>query len=233
MLDQGLLNRFKEAIACLDDRFRGKQLTDDDVDQEVHRWLDGGDKPLDWGNGPAGRLTPDEWFFVSTLYGTMTASGQRTHIRKFFGPLFVETAHRDIRNFAEGMAAFTGLRSPWMARRLCRMATVLREKSMTMSDYVAYLRNLDAAATSDDPTPALDTILRDHQAGEGKTLSVFVRDCVGGNCFPIDSRVQKELNLRDLPVDERLLVRLSLAVGRNPRQIARMFYEAGGEAAAI
>jgi hypothetical protein len=29
--------------------------------------------------------------------------------------------------------------------------------------------------------------------------------------------------------DERLLVSLSLAAGRNPRQVARTFYAAGGE----
>ncbi len=77
--------------------------------------------------------------------------------------------------------------------------------------------------------PALDAIVRDLRATSGKTLSVFVRDCVGGNCFPIDSRVEKEFLLHGLPANERLLVSLSLAVNRNPRQVARMFYEAGAE----
>jgi hypothetical protein len=66
-----------------------------------------------------------------------------------------------------------------------------------------------------------------HHAATGwKTLSVFVRDCVGGNCFPIDSRVQKELDRYGLPNDERTLVRLALELDRNPRQVARMFYQA-------
>jgi hypothetical protein len=59
-----------------------------------------------------------------------------------------------------------------------------------------------------------------------KTLSVFVRDCVGGDCFPIDSRVEKQLRNYRLPVDEILLVRMSLAIGKNPRKPARIFYEA-------
>jgi hypothetical protein len=58
---------------------------------------------------------------------------------------------------------------------------------------------------------------------------VFVRDCVGGNSFPIDSRVEKELTRHGLPVDERRLIGLSLGIGRNPRKLARMFYTAGGE----
>jgi hypothetical protein len=42
----------------------------------------------------------------------------------------------------------------------------------------------------------------------------FVRDCVGGDCFPIDNRVRKELERHRLPSGmdgERLLVSLSLA----------------------
>lgn len=126
------------------------------------------------------------------------------------------------------MEAFTGLRSAWMARRLCRMGALLREREITMTNYVQHLQALESQATPDNPMPALDAIIRDHQATGWKTLSVFVRDCVGGNCFPIDSRVQKELDKRGLPVNERLLVSLSLALNKNPRQVARMFYEAGG-----
>ena len=80
-----------------------------------------------------------------------------------------------------------------------------------------------------NPQPALDPIIRDHRATGWKTLSVFVRDCVGGNCFPIDSRVEKVLRRHGLPADERLLVSLSLELGRNPRELARMFYRAGGD----
>ena len=84
------------------------------------------------------------------------------------------------------------------------------------------------SATPDNPMPALDTIISDHQASGWKTLSVFIRDSVGGNSFPIDSRVEKELKRYALPVDERQLVSLSLAIDRNPRVLARMFYGAGG-----
>ena len=61
-----------------------------------------------------------------------------------------------------------------------------------------------------------------------KTLSVFVRDCVGGNSFPIDSRVEKEFHRHSLPFDERQLIGLSLAIGRSPRILARMYCTAGG-----
>jgi hypothetical protein len=224
-----LADRFAAAIAELDRRFGSERerLVDEAQETEVRQWLDG-DAPLDWAG--AG-ITPDEWFFITTLYGEMTLAGQRTHIRAFF-PLFVQLAQRDIRTFTPEVVAGWRLRSSWMKSRLARMAAILRERDLTMSAYVQQLQALERRATSNDPMPALDAIIADHRATGWKTLSVFVRDCVGGNCFPIDSRVKRELARHGLLVDERderLLVSLALAMGRNPRQVARMVYAAGGE----
>ncbi len=225
-----LIARFATAVADLDRLIpsAASRLVDDNAVRELRVWLDGNDTPLEW-TLPYPDVTADEWFFVSTLYGQMTLDGQRTHIRRFFPTLFVRAAQRDIRTFCDDLGGFDGLRANWMKPRLCKMGAVLRERGLTMAGYVEQLRSLESGATPANPMPALDAILRDHRAGEGKTLSVFVRDCVGGNCFPIDSRVRKEVELRGLPVDERKLVSLALAAGRSPRQVARMFYEAGGE----
>ncbi len=226
-LSPHLIARFKAAVLELESALAGKRLEDENVDAELHAWLDGDSDPLPWSN--VNQVTADEWFFISTLYGEMTLEGQRTHIRKFYPLLFVEAAGRDIRNFAPNMAEYHGLRSAWMRTRLCRMGEILRERDLSMSEYVVGLRLREAKATHENPMPALDYIIRDHRATGWKTLSVFVRDCVGGNCFPIDSRVEKELRRHNLPIDERELVRLSLILQRNPRVVARMFYTAGGE----
>src|SRR4029079_9834931 len=77
------------------------------------------------------------------------------------------------------------LRSTWMKTRLCRMASILSDRQMSMADYVNSLRRLEREANPENPMPALDAIVADHKASGWKTLSVFVRDCVGGNCFPI------------------------------------------------
>jgi hypothetical protein len=224
-----LQERFLAAVTDLERRFDSEpeRLADANQEAELHRWLDG-DAPLNWA-GPG--VTPDEWFFITTLYGEMTLEGQRTHIRTYF-PRFVELAQRDMRNFTPALTADWKLRSSWMKRRLSRMAEILNERHLTMTGYVSHLQQLEQNATVLNPMPALDAIIADHRATGWKTLSVFIRDCVGGNCFPIDSRVKKELAQRGLPHDERderLLVSLSLATGRNPRQIARTFYTAGGE----
>jgi hypothetical protein len=224
MFDRQLLRaRFVEAVTELTARVEaeGINVEDADTDAEVRRWLDGTGHPLDWA-GPG--VTADEWFFVTTLYGTMSLDGQRTHIRKFF-PDFIRQTGRDIRNFDLAMLANWRLRQPWMRTRLCRMADLLVQSGQSTADYVEMLRIAESGATPTNPMPAHDRIFRDHRAGEGKTLSVFVRDCVKGNCFPIDSRVANQLENYGLPKNERLLVSLCLSEGLNPRRIARMFFQ--------
>ncbi|HEU5432675.1 MAG TPA: hypothetical protein VFU81_13490 [Thermomicrobiales bacterium] len=225
-MDQDRL-RFIAAVDRLEKRFAvdPAPLADANQDATLRAWLDGDDDSLPWaGCG----VTADEWFFITTLYGEMTLDGQRSHIRTFF-PRFVQEARRDIRAMTPELVDDWKLRSGWMKKRLCRMGAILREGGWTMQEYVDHLRTLEGKATPANPMPALDAIVHDHRASGWKTLSVFVRDCVGGNCFPIDSRVAKELERDDLPIDERRLVSLALERGRNPRQIARMFYAAGGD----
>ncbi len=228
-VDSCLVARFAAAVAQLDRQFAANPIRLDDAqaDSELRRWLDAGESPLPWAGE---RVTADEWFFVTTLYGTMNRAGQKTHIRKFF-PRFVTEAGRDIRNFTPSMLDGWSLRSAWMKPRLYRMARVLKEREQTMVAYSEWLRELERSASCECPSPALEQIKQDCGATGWKTLSIFVRDCIGGNCFPIDTRVARELARHELPQnqnDEELLTRLALTIGHNPRQIARMFYESGG-----
>jgi hypothetical protein len=218
-----LLVRFKRAVKELSQKVTA--IPDSTVDEDLRKWLDGQDGPrLSWQNDRG--VTPDEYFFITTLYGNMNLEGQRTMIRKYFGPLFVLAAERKICNFRPDMKGYQGLRSNWMKGRLCRMGALLREQGISMAEYVGELRSLEKKAIAANPTPALDRIVQDHQATGIKTLSVFVRDCVGGNCFPIDLRVRRQLEKYQLPLDEKLLVRICIELRHNPRQLARTFYEA-------
>ncbi len=221
-----LRKRFASAVAALDQRYVTDTtiMVDENQDATVRAWLDDAGT-LPWAS--AG-VTPDEWFFITTLYGEMTMDGQRTHIRTFF-PRWMEATQGDMRAVTPDLVCEWRLRSGWMKTRLTRMAQILNERQSSLTDYVEELRRLENGATPENPIPALDAIVADQRASGWKTLSVFVRDCVGGNCFPIDSRVGRELDRRGLPRDERQLVSLSLALDRNPRQIARVFFAAGGE----
>ncbi len=223
------IDRLRAAAEELEARYADERLEDNDADAELHNWIDGPDEPLDWTNPD--QVTSDEWFFITTLYGTRTMPVQRTYIRKLYPPLFVFAGGRDVRGFGPDMPEYDGLYQNWMAPRLAKMGKILRDRGITMDQYTEGLRQLEKSATPERISPGLDAIIRDHQATGWKTLSVFVRDCVKGNVFSIDSRVEKELRRHALPADETLLIRLSLAIGRNPRKLARMFYTAGGDAA--
>jgi hypothetical protein len=216
-----LIPRFQSALADLDPLVPHDQITDVNAPTKLRRWLDGADAPLPW-TDPA-TVTAEEWFFVTTLCGEVPADEQRAHIRQHFSSLFVAKANRDLRNLrAEHFRGLT-LRSSWMNQRLCTMGELLRDRGRAMADYVAMLRRLEAATDLRDPTPALDAVILDHRTTNWRTLSLFVRDGVLGNSFPLDWRVKKELERYNLPADERLLVRLSLGCGRNPREVSRLF----------
>jgi hypothetical protein len=88
----------------------------------VRNWLDEAGT-LPWAGVD---VTPDEWFFITTLYGEMTLDGQRTHIRKFF-PKFVAATQGDMRAVTPDLVHAWKLRSGWMKTRLCRMAQILND----------------------------------------------------------------------------------------------------------
>lgn len=226
--------KFAQAVETLDRKFESdsSRLDDTNTNSELRAWLQGKGSSFPWTKN-APDVTSDEWFFITTLWGEMTLAGQRTHIRAFFPKLFVDAAQRDIRNFVPNMPQYVGLRSGWMKTRLSTMGCILRDRDLTMAEYVVHLGKLEGAATPDNPMPALDAIIADHKSTGWKTLSCFVRDCVCGNSFPIDTRVAKELAHWKLAANERHLVSLSLSMGRNPRPVARMFYEAGGKEALL
>jgi len=217
------VDRFRRAVVELTAKHGSPA---DDLDQQVAKkwraWL-GDDLP--WmGSG----VSDDEFFFLSTLCGTMTVDGQRTHMRRFF-PFFVAEAGRDVRSFTRAMLGPWRLRSPWMKTRLVRMAGILERRRQDMATYTNNLRRLEASATPSNPMPAFSAIVRDHGSGGPKTLSIFVRDCVPGNCFPTDSRVSSVLDRYELPHDELVLVKAALELKLNPRNVARLFYDAGGQ----
>jgi len=223
-INDEMLARYKQAAEVLAERAEGLASSDAGVVEETRVWIEGQDEKLPWQNPQS--VTADEYFFISTLYGNMNPAGQRTMIRKYFHPLFVEQAGGDIRKFGPDTAGYDGLRSPWMKQRLCKMGEILRFRDISMQQYVDELRLLEEHATPENPTPALDKIVHDHEATGEKTLGVFVRDYVPGNSFPIDLRVERQLIKFDLPINEKKLVRMCLTLGRNPRQDARNFYEA-------
>jgi len=67
-----LLKRFGGAVRKIERRLGrsgSRRLADANAPTECRRWLDGDDDPLPW---KTEGVTPDESFFITTLYGNMT-----------------------------------------------------------------------------------------------------------------------------------------------------------------
>lgn len=60
-----LVSRLREAVDDLAPKYGGVTSSDENVERELHHWLDGDDSPLDWVDPK--HVTPDEWFFITTL----------------------------------------------------------------------------------------------------------------------------------------------------------------------
>jgi hypothetical protein len=58
---------FSQAVTQLERRFAPDvgRLADDNVEAQLHEWLDPGDRPLPWLDPQ--HVSADEWFFVTTL----------------------------------------------------------------------------------------------------------------------------------------------------------------------
>ena len=218
---------FDTAARTIEAMFGGDadRFSDGNCDADTRQWLNRAGV-LKWqGDG----ITPDEWFFITTFYGPWEEPEQSKWVHRCF-PWFVAECGRDIRRITPENTRDVSLGLPWMKTQLLQMAKVLKDRRMSMQEYVAWLRGKDTLASPQNPIPALEFFKRDHDKDlpgkEWKTLSVFFRDCVQGNCFPIHRRVANKSRQFGLPQDETRLVVLCLETGRNPRLLARLFYQA-------
>ena len=124
---QELLGCLVAAVESLDRHFAQapERLADRNVDVELRRWLDGAGPQLDWSGQ---RVTADEWFFITTLYGQRTRDQQRSLIRQYF-PRFLSEAARDVRNLTSEVTRDWVLDQEWMKPRLIKMGGILRVSS--------------------------------------------------------------------------------------------------------
>lgn len=71
-----------------------------------------------------------------------------------------------------------------------------------------------------------------HTASESKytkCLSLFCRDGLGIDAFPIDRHVKRKLEELNLPVNEDKLIKICRAVGLEPNKVATLFVRSASE----
>ena len=113
----------------------------------------------------------------------------------------------------------------WQNKTVETLAESLRVMSMTMETFCSKVQWL---ATNMDPALAKRWFYKSCGNPQGfKTLSLFCRDSLKIEAFPIDRHVSRRLALYNLPVDENALVHLCMQAALNVREVAVSFVQTG------
>ena len=104
------------------------------------------------------------------------------------------------------------------------MARYLRNHDWTFSQFLDTLKTLSGIEVRDKFTEILGI-----ESSQAKRISVFIRDFLEKNVFPIDSNVVYVLTSLGLPSNEDLLVRLCEIARVDPKLLERQLYAHGQE----
>ena len=107
---------------------------------------------------------------------------------------------------------------------LPNLSKYLSEKALTFSQFLESLETLNGIETRDVFIKTLKI-----KSERAKRISVFIRDFLEKNVFPIDSNVEYVLSSLGLPNDEELMVRLCERATVDPKIFERQLYAHGQE----
>lgn len=107
---------------------------------------------------------------------------------------------------------------------LPNLSKYLRDNKMSFNQFLDSIKTLDGIETRDKFIKILGI-----EESKAKRISVFIRDYLEKNVFPIDSNVEYVLASLGLPNNEELLVRICENANVDPKQLERQFYAHGQE----
>lgn len=105
---------------------------------------------------------------------------------------------------------------------LPELSKYLNERDISFKEFVKEMENKTGIEIRDE----FISILKIHGV-KAKRISVFIRDCLKKNVFPIDSNVDKMLRHLGLPNDEEIMVRLCEEAKIDPKSFEKLLYEHG------
>jgi hypothetical protein len=163
----------------------------------------------------------DDWLITCICYGPWR-EGRQKEVWQRAGPMFERDFGGDISKITEDNVGDLGFPLRWQSEWLVSLSNYLRKQGKSFEELVKTLPK-DGLEARDELLKALTV-----KGGASKILSVFVRDCLRRDVFPIDMRVRFLLSVLDLPQDERALVRLCQKAEVSPTVLNRMFYSHQG-----
>jgi len=172
--------------------------------------------------GPLAVKSPDHWLITCICYGPWREERQKK-VWQRAGLTFEADFGGDISKITEDNVGDLGFPLRWQSEWLVSLSNYLRKQGKSFEELVKTLPE-DGLEARDELLKALGV-----KGGESKILSVFVRDCLRRDVFPIDTRVRSLLSALVLPDDERALVEISRMAQIRPTVLNRMFYFHQGE----
>ena len=179
-----------------------------------------------YGQNPAWLASPDYNFVMSLCWIARTPDIQFNlwdKVRKAFAS---QTYGGDVRRVmtkkdCEKMGYYKKLVPyDWLPN----LSGYLRQKNLSLSEFLDTIKTLDGIETRNKFIEILDI-----ESSKAKRISVFIRDYLGKNVFPIDSNVEYVLTSLSLPNNEDLLVRLCENAGVDPKHLEKQLYAHGQE----
>ena len=180
------------------------------------------DNTIEWLGDPRAVKSVDHWLITCICYGPWREERQK-EVWQQAGPRFEVDFEGDIRKVTEDNVSDLGFPLSWQREWLVSLSNYLRNRGMSFGELVRALPE-DGLKARDELLEALGV-----KGKTSKILSVFVRDCLKGDVFPIDTRVNFLLSALELPQDEHGQVRLCQRAEVNPSVLNRMFYSHRGE----
>jgi hypothetical protein len=180
---------------------------------EDSRWENDTKKWLD----PLAVKSPEHWLITCICYGPWR-EGRQKQVWQQAAQRFEKDFGGDIRKITKDNVRALGFPFGWQREWLAKLSNYLRNRGMSFGELVKALPEGGLEAR-DELLKALGV-----KGKTSKILSVFVRDCLKRDVFPIDTRVQFLLSALVLPEDERALVEISRRAQIKPTVLNRMFY---------
>lgn len=141
-------------------------------------------------------------------------------------PIFISKYGSDIRNIrttsdCKKMGYYPKLVPyDWLPN----LARYLKEKGISFSQFLEGLKPLDGIEIRNKFMEILEI-----ESEKAKRISVFIRDFLLKNVFPIDSNVEYVLTSLGLPNDEELMVKLCERTSVDPKRLEKQLYVHGQE----
>lgn len=179
-----------------------------------------------YGKNPAWLAKPDCSFLMSLCWIARTPKVQFDlwdTVRKVFTSRAYGGDIRNVRtkNDCQKMGYYKKLVPyDWLPN----LAKYLRDKDLSFGQFLDTIKQLNGIETRDRFTEILGI-----ERSRAKRISVFIRDYLEKNVFPIDSNVEYTLISLGLPNNEDLMVKLCEKAGVDPKLFERRLYAHGQE----